>query len=253
MSSGVNSTAETLMFYFTADTTTPRGDDFVLFRKVNNGSPAVVARNILQTPGRPFFEYLYLAEHDTSAQTVEVFSNVELVHSAPIHGRLDGARADTGRAGGWIDLVRGVRVNLTTTDGTTGTAERRRSVTRVIMLPNAGVTRLETCGEVPQFGATFTAVPTLSGAPLPTVTLQWTPAVDESRGEKDVMRYIVWKRAALATDWGPPFASVAAGVASYTYVDDQVEHGKKYEYAIAAQDCTPSLSSLSILSNVVVP
>jgi prepilin-type N-terminal cleavage/methylation domain-containing protein len=248
---GINSGAETMVFYFALDTTTTRTDDYALFRKVNGGAPAVVARNLLRTPGRPFFEYLYLMDHDSTAATVELWSNVVLTHSAPVHGRPDGARPDTGAAA-LIDRIRGVRVNVTATDGTTGAAERRRSVTRTVLLANAGVTRLESCGEVPTFGGGFGTAPSPAGAATPTVTLSWGPAVDESAGEKDVLRYIVWKRVTGSGDWGPPFMSIPAGLAAYSYVDDQVQHGQTYDYAIAAQDCTPSQSP-QILATVRVP
>jgi prepilin-type N-terminal cleavage/methylation domain-containing protein len=245
-----NSGAETMVFWFESDTSTARGDDFVLYRKVNTGPPAVVARNLLRTPGKAFFEYLYLADHDDQPQTVEVFPAREMAHSAPVHGRTQGARPDSGAVAD-IDRIRAVRVNLTATDGQTGTAERRRQVSRLILLPNAGVTRLESCGETPQLGSTFTATSTPPGAPSPAVTLHWGPAADESGGEKDVLRYIVWKRAAGAPDWGPPFVSVSAGLTDYVYVDDQVDRGSTYEYAVAAQDCTPSQSP-RILSSVRV-
>lgn len=239
-----NSGAETMTFFFAADTSTTRTDDFALYRQVNAGTPAVVARNLLRTAGRPFFEYLYVLEQDTAPAIVSVYSNRQLTHSAPVHGRLDGARPDTG-AVAEIDRIRGVRVNVTATDGTTGATERKRSVSRVILLPNAGVTRLESCGEVPQLGTGFTATPSVLFAP-PSVTLRWNAATDEAGGEKDVMRYIVWKRVNGATEWGPPFVSIPSGLASYVYVDDQVVSGTSYQYAIAAQDCTPSESSQAL-------
>ncbi|HYH79744.1 MAG TPA: prepilin-type N-terminal cleavage/methylation domain-containing protein [Longimicrobium sp.] len=234
-----NSGAETTIFYFAPDATTPRGDDFTLLRQVNRGDPAVVARNLLRTPGVPFFEYLYPQDHPNASTTIERWSNVELTHSVPRHG----AAVDTGAAAR-IDRVRGVRVNLTATDGTTGPRERRRSVSRTILLPNAGVAMLESCGEMPQLGTTLQATPSPAGDP-PQVTLQWTAAVDERAGEEDVLRYVVWKRPTLAATWGPPYVSIPAGLPAYTYVDTQVQPGQGYDYAIAAQDCTPSMSAQS--------
>lgn len=245
-----NSRAETMIFFFAADTTTTRADDFALFRQVNGGTPAVVARNLLRTQGRPFFEYLYVLEQDTAPAIVNVFSNRELSHTAPIHGRLDGSRPDTG-AVAEIDRIRGVRVNVTATDGTVGSTERKRSVSRVILLPNAGVTRLESCGEVPQFGTSFSATPSAFGVVPPTITLRWAAATDEAGGEKDVMRYIVWKRVTGATEWGPAFVSIPSGLTNYTYVDDQVVSGTSYQYAIAAQDCTPSESSQTLATAIL--
>ncbi len=47
------------MFYFAGDASTSRTDDYILYQRVNNGPPDIVARNILAHPsGKPFFEYL---------------------------------------------------------------------------------------------------------------------------------------------------------------------------------------------------
>jgi type II secretory pathway pseudopilin PulG len=244
-----NSTAETMLFFFLGDSTTTRTDDYVLYRQVNKGPRAVIARNILKTGSLPFFEYLYSMSHDTMPVTVEVYGSAEMKHTAPVHGRGDGPKPDTG-AVAIIDNIRGVRVNLTTTDGTTGSGERTRAVSRVILLPNAGLARLESCGEDPTLGVTMSAVVITSP---PTVTLKWNAAVDEAGGEKDVMRYVIWKRLRPSTIWGPPYVSIPAGLSSYQYADNEVVHGSAYDYAIAAQDCTPSASAQSVLSNVIVP
>ena len=237
---GVNSGAETLIFYFAADTTTPRTDDFALYRQVNRGNPAVVARNILRTPGVAFFEYLYPFTAANGTISVQTYSGAALAHTAATHGSEADAKA-------LIDEIRGVRVNVTATDGTTGARERRRSVSRTILLPNAGVAPLESCGEAPQLGGSLSATPSASGAP-PQVTLRWNAATDENAGEKDVLRYIIWRRPASATTWGPPELSISAGLTTYSYVDTQVQSGGSYVYALAAQDCTPLISTQSLVS-----
>ncbi|HEU4562060.1 MAG TPA: prepilin-type N-terminal cleavage/methylation domain-containing protein [Longimicrobium sp.] len=242
----VNSGAETLIFFFTPDTTTVRADDFVLMRQVNAGQPAVVARNLLRTPGLPFLEYLYPRDSVGATQTIARFSGIVLTHAAPVHGRRDGVAPDTGAAAR-IDLVRGVRVNLTATDGTVDARERRRSVSRTILLPNAGVAALESCGEPPQMGSALTATPSAPGFP-PQVTLAWNAATDERAGEQDVLRYVIWKRERGAADWGPPYVSVPSGNANYVYMDTQVQPARIYDYAIVAQDCTPSISPQTFAS-----
>lgn len=237
----INSGAETLIFYFTPDTSTTRSDDFVLMRQVNRGTPSVVARNLLRTSGVPFLEYLYPKDNAAGTQTVALYSGIELTHSAPVHGKRDGARPDTGQAAR-IDQIRGVRVNVTATDGVVGARERKRSVSRTIVLANAGVAALESCGDAPQLGVALRATPSAPFFP-PLVTLTWQPATDETGGEQDVLRYVIWKRALGSADWGPPFVSVPSGLGTYIYEDAEVAPASSYEYAIAAQDCTPSLSS----------
>jgi type II secretory pathway pseudopilin PulG len=236
---GINSGAETVIFYFAADTSTARTDDFFLLRQVNRGTPAVVARNILRTPGQPFFEYLYPQTAASGTISIQKYSNVILTHAAATHG----SQPDLNAA---IDSVRGVRVNLTATDGTVGARERTRAVSRTILLPNAGVAPLESCGETPQLGTALSATASATGLP-PQVTLRWSASTDETGGEKDVIRYVIWKRKA-GDPWGPPELSISAGVATYSYVDTQVSSGQSYDYALAAQDCTPLISAQSTVS-----
>ena len=65
------------------------------------------------------------------------------------------------------------------------------------------------------------------------------------------MRYVIWRRPAGVVAWGDPIASVPAGQASYVFNDTRVDPGT-YTYAIAAQDCTPSLSDMSVSNSVTV-
>jgi len=236
---GINSGAETFIFQFAPDTSTARSDDYFLLRQVNRGAPAVVARNILRTPGQPFFEYLYPQTAANGTISIQKYSNVILTHAAATHG----SQPDLNAA---IDSVRGVRVNLTATDGTVGARERTRAVSRTILLPNAGVAPLESCGETPQLGTALSATPSAAGLP-PEVALRWNASTDETAGEKDVLRYVIWKRKA-GDPWGPPELSIPAGVATYSYVDTQVSSGQSYDYALAAQDCTPLISTQSTVS-----
>lgn len=240
---GSNSPAETITFFFQPDATTPRADDYALYRQVNGTAPAVVARSLLQTPGRRFFEYLVL-EVPPDAPTRLVPVAGPLRHSAALHG----APEDVGAAAR-VDSVRAVRVRFTVTSGETGRAERRRAVERVIRMPNAGQAVRNICGDEPQsaaIGATVVVMPDGARA----VQIGWYPSVDETAGESDVLRYIVWRRAGGTADWGDPFVSIPAGQPLYNYVDQSVIAGTPYQYALSAQDCTPSRSPLSVTGTV---
>jgi hypothetical protein len=57
----------------------------------------------------------------------------------------------------------------------------------------------------------------------------------------------------IGTNWGDPLASIPAGLANYIYSDPAVASGQVYQYAIAAQDCTPMLSTLAQTVPVAVP
>jgi hypothetical protein len=75
-------------------------------------------------------------------------------------------------------------------------------------------------------------------------------ATDEASGEKDVARYIIWRRVTGSADWGDPYESIPAGLTSYTYNDMVVDSNTSYQYGLAAQDCTPKLSSLRVSSAI---
>ena len=241
---GSNSPAETITFFFQPDATTPRADDYALYRQVNGAPPAVVARSLLQTGTQRFFEYLVLEVPPDAPTRLVPAGTGALRHSVAIHG----APEDVGPAAR-VDSVRAVRVRFTVTSGETGRGERRRAVERVIRMPNAGQAVRSICGDEPQsaaIGATVVVMPDGARA----VQLGWYPSVDETAGESDVLRYIVWRRAGGTADWGDPFVSIPAGLALYNYVDQSVLPGTSYQYALAAQDCTPSRSPLSVTGTV---
>jgi len=171
-----------------------------------------------------------------------------LAHSALVHG----SPADVGPAA-VIDSIRGVRVSLASTDDAPGNAsERIRSISRVIWLPNAGQAQVRVCGDEPMFGSLVTAN-VMDEEGVPVIEVTWFPAVDETGGEEDIVRYVVWKRLAGESSWGDPYLSVPAGseASSYSHIDRDVQSGQAYEYAVAAQDCTPTLSPLVIAGPVL--
>lgn len=247
---GINSFAETIIFFFRSDSSTSRSDDYVLYRQVNQDTPAIVARNLLKTGSLPFFEYFRESTALGGARSIAQVPNASLplAHSVPIHL----APADTGLAS-IVDSLRGVRMNISATNGQTGAAEQIRTISRLVRLPNAGIANRKTCGDepLPASGLLATAGNTVDGDPM--ISLTWPQAVDEASGEKDVVRYVMWRRVDAQVDWGDPYLSIPSGNPNYIYVDAAVATGSSYTYAIAAQDCTPQLSTLSIAGPVVAP
>ena len=243
----INSAAETIIFWFAPDSTTTRTDDYVLYRQINNTAPAVVSRNILQTTGVPFLQYYWLATVG-GLPTIQQVPNASLPwrHTVPIHL----AAADTG-AVSRIDSVRTVQVSFTITNGLTGTAERKRQVSRFIRLPNVGLASKQTCGDPP---LPATAVSAVWNPAAPGVTLTWGASTDEQTGERDVVRYVIFRKLITDATWGDPYLSLPpGGTATYTYTDQVVTSGAKYFYAVAAQDCTPSNSSVTSSLEVDIP
>lgn len=236
-----NSPAETITLYFEPDTSTTRTDDYVLYRKVNNLEPDVVARRLLATD-QPFFTY-YRVSPGGTGDPIEALSGSDLpaAHSAPIHGSL----ADTGTAA-LVDSIRAVRVTYAATNGITGSSEHMREITRLIRIPNAGVETQPNCGNRPILGTSLIASDVDGTESEPGyIRLEWTRATDEYTGEQDVLRYVIWRRQGNSGEWGDPLVSVSPGSSSYVYEDHTAVENQGYTYALAAQDCTPQYSELA--------
>ncbi len=243
-----NSAAETVMFWFAADSETARADDYLLMRRVNARPAERLMRNILLPASGNFFRYHYNNTPASGNPTLDTVPTAwyPLNHSAALHGSLP----DTG-ALARIDLVRAVEMRYRVTNGRSGVDERTRSASALLVMPNSGLKKLTTCGDTPIFGNPVTA--TWQSSP-PGIRLSWNRSVDELSGETDVIRYVIWRRIGTSGPWGDPYKSLASsGVATYNDLDTQVTSGTQYQYAVAAQDCTPALSAQSVSNAVVVP
>lgn len=238
-----NSPAETITLFFRPDTSTTRADDYVLYRQVNDRAPDVVARRILATD-RPFFTY-YRVDPGGGGSPIAPLAAAELpaAHTVPIHGSV----ADTGAAA-LVDSIRAVRISYAATDGVTGSGENLRRITRLIRLPNAGVETQPSCGNRPLLGTPLLA--TAYDGPSGFIRLQWGQAVDEVTGERDVIRYVLWRRQGTSGGWGDPLVSVSPGSSTYVHDDPTAAEGVTYSYALAAQDCTPQYSAVAVTSGV---
>ncbi len=246
---GVRSPAEVILYWFTPDTASARSDDFLLMRRVNTGTAEIVARNLLRDGSTPFFQYERLRE-TSGASLLEVVPDSLL----PIHHsvREHGSPADTGRSA-LADSIRAVRVSMAATDGEPGDRETIVVLSRLIPLPNAGLEVLSTCGSAPILGTGLAAATAVLSTGEVGAALSWSPAVDETGGEADVVRYVLWRREFGTASWGEPYVAMPAGAASYSYEDAAVSPGTAYEYALAAQDCTPTLSGLTSAGPVIIP
>lgn len=246
------SPGETIIFWFALDSATARSDDYALLRQVNSTQPEVVARHILGSSRTPFFRYLRRKDFASAASVVDSIpdSALPIRHWFAMHG-LPG---DTGTSA-LADSIRGVRVSFRTSNGLEGPQERISEVSRVITFPNAGLGTFTTCGSEPILGQPLTAVAVDRGGGEWAINLLWLPATDEGGGERDVARYVIYRQEGTFTsDWGDPYLSIPAGEAAYTYSDQAVEVGDLYRYALAAQDCTPSLSNdLAVTPIISVP
>jgi len=242
---GLMSPAEMITFWFAPDTETARTDDYVLYRQVNAATPEAVVRNILKD-SVPFFRYLYL---DDSASVV----SIDTVPAAQLPLQFN-QTTDTLRTR-LLSNLRAVIVSYIVTNGMVGANERTRPMTLIVPFPNLLSNQLKTCGNNPQPQAAPTVALDPDGH---SVDVSWSANPDETGGERDIMAYVMWRRIVGTPSWGTPFISVPSGnPPNYHFVDGSVPQDtipQPWEYAIAAQDCTPSYSSpVASVTSINVP
>lgn len=240
------------MFWFALDSTTARTDDYVLFRQVNNATPEALARNLLAaSDSTPFFSYMRRLDATSAAATLIDLpsSDLPVAHTSTFHR----VAADTA-ASALADSIRAVRVSLRSTNGLSGSNERIVEASRLFAMPNSGSTLLQTCGDEPIMGDTLGAAIQSDIVGGYYTRLTWNAAVDETAGELDVARYVIYRQTLpMSADWGDPYLSIPAGLLTYQYDDQAIASGESYIYGLAAQDCTPMLSTLEQSGFVIVP
>ncbi|MDP9144833.1 MAG: prepilin-type N-terminal cleavage/methylation domain-containing protein [Actinomycetota bacterium] len=236
--SGFASPAEVVFYNFRADAETSRSDDYILVRQVNALPAELVSRNLLApTGGVPFFSYQYLQVPDSGRSVLASVPSSWM----PLYYGSTKTRNDS---------VRVVRVAYRVTNGFTGPSERIRDVQFSIGLPNIGLSPIRQCGATPLYTGALQAV--WDAGDLG-VRLTFPSSVDEGGGERDVGRYVVYRRLASTTSWGDPYLSIpGGGQTEYGYLDRVVVAGQTYTYGVAAQDCTPR-SSTPLVATVSIP
>lgn len=249
------SPAETITWFFALDTSTTVGNDYVLFRQVNDQPPEVAIRNVLQTPGRNFFRYYYkrVPASGTSSSSLDTVPAawMPLRHTQGVHAM----PSDTGPAAR-VDSLASVEVAFTVSNGLTGANQRTRAISFIVPMPNMGTKKVTSCGDLPLFGSGLTTTWQINTAASPPDTfmlLRWNRATDETGGESDVVAYIIWRRLLSETTWDEPLAAVPAGATNPSFADQTAVPGTQYTYAVAAQDCTPTLSTMSTASPPASP
>lgn len=251
LGNGSVSPAETKIFYFVQDSSTARSDDYILYERTNNGSPEYIARNVLAYPSRPFFEYFFARRLSSGADTVLVASG-SLLPLKRLVLQSSFTSSDTANALR-PDSVRSVRINMRITNGKTGTDERTQDFSQIIQVPNNGLPSPNVCGRSPFTPASFSATPD----PTPgsgVITLAWTRSPDHGGGEYDVRQYVLWQRDDTATVWRDPLMLVRADTTTaYSVPIGGLTAGATYKFGLAAQDCTPSESTILIVTSTATP
>ncbi|MGH7584271.1 MAG: prepilin-type N-terminal cleavage/methylation domain-containing protein [Gemmatimonadales bacterium] len=245
LGSGDPSPAETYIFYFAADASTSRSDDYILWQQVNAGTPVIVARNILAaSTGKPFFEYL---QHQVLVTGDTIIT--EPSGNLPLERRIlvSGLSASDSAAYVRPDSIVAVRINARFTNGATGTDERFREIRTTYDLRNNGSAMPTVCGRPPLAPGSFTVTDTVPGSG--TLWLTWSSSVDQDAGEQDVLQYILYRKVQGASSWANALTVVKRiqGQASYTEAIQGNTPGTGYSFGVSAQDCTPSESPITTL------
>jgi prepilin-type N-terminal cleavage/methylation domain-containing protein len=235
--SGNASTSETIAYFLRRDMSASRDDIYTLYRRANARDSTVVARNI-QVPGDSVYFFRYWRTNATG-----VLSEVPL-NTLPQYW--DGATrvADSIRV---VDL----RINSWFHDATTN-ADVIRGTSSSTKLLNAGLLNQSACGTAPLPARNIdTHVDSLDGSPA-LVRITWDASLEETTAEKDVALYLVQKRPFGGAVWETLSNVPANNSASYSYEDHALAQGS-WEYAVVAQDCSPSNSGPLVSLTVVIP
>lgn len=245
-SGGATSGAETIMFWVAPDSARPGGNEFVLWRRVNDAPPAMLAAGLRLEPGDAVFRYTKV---DSLGRPVAIPpSALPYSHVAPVHGVVTGSRPDTGLSAR-SDSIRAVAVRLVGLFRDPRGNPVLDTVETSIRIVNAGLNRVASCGEAPLFGSTPAARVVAVPSGGTGAEISWSPATDEASGEKDVERYAVYRRregeAAFVDE---PIVIIPADgrLSSYSHIDVDVSPGDRWQYAVDAQDCSPSASILAM-------
>ncbi|MFI5228854.1 MAG: hypothetical protein ACHQWU_07280, partial [Gemmatimonadales bacterium] len=248
-STGVPTNAETISYWLSKDSTSASSNEYILFRRANAQPPRVVAKGIIVNPTDTVFQY-FRPDSTNALQPIPIAS-LPLTHPAAMHG----AASDTGKRA-WIDSVRTVKVTLKSVyhDPRTG-VDAIRTLSSTIHLMNAGLIHRSTCGQ-PPIGVAVTATFVPADGIIvqqPYVKVAWTPSIDDGGGENDVQRYAIYRRLSSVTDFDEPLTSVPAGQATYSFADTDIQSGQTWVYGVAAQDCTPTSSTIGTATAVTIP
>jgi prepilin-type N-terminal cleavage/methylation domain-containing protein len=239
---GLPSAAETISFWVAPDPIASGSN--ILYRRVNNLPPTIVAKAISLPANQPVFRYF---KADTLGQLIEIpQSQLPLYHSAPIHN----SKADSSKSA-LTDSIRVVRVRLTGVYTDRAGKNLSRPTETSVRIMNAGLLHFSSCGDAPIFSSAVTAA--TSTVPSPRIIVSWTSSVDQSAGEKDVEQYSIYRRKDTDLAFTEPLASIPSGTPTYQFTDTQVASGEKWVYGVAARDCGGQSSAVMTTNVVTMP
>ena len=234
------SLAETVSYWASADSSAPAGSSlYVLWRRVNDGPISLVATGIKIVSGQPLFKYSRVL----SSGRIDSIPTASL----PVYWDQVASIADS---------IRTVTLTVNGVFNGFNLQNKARSFMRTVnsqtALANIGLAQRNSCGDIPlNPGSPAVARVTILGVDRIQVT--WSASADETSGEKDVERYVVFRRLVGAT-WGEPIDQVGGSKsATYMWEDFDLQSGFTFEYGVSAQDCSPANSSMRTSAAILHP
>jgi prepilin-type N-terminal cleavage/methylation domain-containing protein len=237
-STGVISNAETISYWLTLDSITPRPDDYLLLRQVNSAPATVVARGLVFPGGVPAFRYFIPG--------TAVNSRVEVTPpTLPLFFKVGNVGPDT-----LLAKISEIELQLQAVYRDPLGHDVYRTVNQFIPVLNAGLLHLSACNSPPLAPTVISTTAWPSGD---SIDVTWPASGDETGGNRDVRSYSVYRQTGSSA-WGTPiYTAPAAGTGSYNFEDKAVPLGQSYQYGVVARDCTPALSSMTPSGTSVTP
>jgi prepilin-type N-terminal cleavage/methylation domain-containing protein len=258
---GVLGDAETISFWLAADTTTGHlANTYVLWRRVNTATAAIVARNIVFRAGidpAPFQYYVSDQNHVNALDQVKtvVLSGSPTAYPFPLVWT-HGTSTDT-----LLRNIMAVRVALTAEYVNPITQKASyHSINELIPLENGGMPAYAACPgppAAPTISSTYVA--TANGtAASDSIEVVWNASTDETGGYGNVREYLVYRKLDTATTWGTAlYEQTAIGQTKDTIIDYPpvltATPTLWYVYGVVAENCTPQLSAVTPTTTKLVP
>jgi hypothetical protein len=245
---GIMGSAETVSYWLSLDSSSSLANTYVLWRRANDRAATAVSTGIYVAPGKPFFQYFKVNAVTGSLDSIPN-SRLPLIHTAAQHATV----ADTG-AGSLIDSLRAVTMNVVGVYKDPQLGAEYRTVSTTTKFLNVGLlNNSAVCGPAP-LPIPAAPVATVYGTTPDSVKLTWSESPDQDGGLESVQRYLIYRQPAGGGTWGDPAADVSASVSSYKWMETAFAsmHGA-WHYAVVAQDCTPTNSTLTTSNNVTLP
>jgi type II secretory pathway pseudopilin PulG len=237
---GALSLAETVSYWASVDSTASATDEYVMFRRVNDGPVSVVARGIRIPSGQSLFTY-------TRLTSTGVVSAVPIA-SLPVFWDQTNSFSDSIRT-----VTMSIRGVFHGYDLQNRAKMYERAVTSQTSLANIGLSQRGSCGDVPlNPGAPVALFVSLAGLGADYVEVTFNKSSDEASGENDVDRYAIFRRE-VGQLFGEPIAVVGKSGGPYVFEDFDLQPGLSFEYGVAAQDCSPANSTILTSNPVAHP